>query len=61
MADTRTNSSITMTNEDLSQMAAVKDKQIDLLSSMLAQKEVDVKNIKLEYAETTKEKDQKQQ
>jgi len=28
---------------------------------MLAQKEVDVKNIKLEYAETTKEKDQKQQ
>ena len=61
MADTRTNSSISMTNEDLSQMAAVKDKQIDLLSSMLAQKEVDVKNIKLENAETTKDKDQKYQ
>ena len=56
MADTR-NSSITMSNEDLTQMAAVKDKQIDLLSSMLAQKEVDVKNVKLELATGLTEKE----
>lgn len=56
MADTRNSS---MSNEDLTQMAAVKDKQIDLLSSMLAQKEVDVKNVKLELATGLTEKESK--
>lgn len=34
-------------NDEHVQVVAVKDKQIDLLSSMLAQKEVDLKNLKL--------------
>jgi hypothetical protein len=38
-----------VSQEELVQVGAVKDKQIDLLSSMLAQKEVDCKNAKLEY------------
>lgn len=35
-----------MRNEEAVQIAAVKEKQIDLLSSMLAQKETDIKNLK---------------
>ena len=35
-------------NDGQDQVVVVKDKQIDLLSSMLAQKEVELKNIKLD-------------
>jgi len=33
--------------DEMVQVTAVKEKQIDLLSSMLAQKEVDIKNMVL--------------
>ena len=36
MAETRTSSTITGEDDELNQLAAVKDKQIDVLSSMLA-------------------------
>ena len=42
MADTKS-----AINDEQTQTVAVIDKQIDLLSSMLAQKEVDLKNVKL--------------
>lgn len=44
----KNNSRDLIENEELIQVAAVKDKQIDLLSNMLAQKEVDLKNQKVE-------------
>ena len=50
-----------MENSELVQVAAVKDKQIDLLSSMLAQKEVDMKNLKIEQEEAFKKKEQELQ
>lgn len=43
------------TAEDLIQIAAIKEKQIDLLSNMLAQKEVDLKNLKFEKENEIKE------
>ena len=51
MADTR----------EENEMGVIKDKQIDHLSMMLAQKEVEVKRIKLQHEEETKEIDQKHQ
>jgi len=58
--DTSDQSTLDETNQksisdDMTQITAVKDKQIDLLSSMLAQKEVDMKNIKLENEAQIKE------
>lgn len=41
--------------DELAQVAAVKDKQIDLLSNMLAQKEVDLRNQKIENEKIQKE------
>ena len=57
----RKNSMSMMENSELVQVAAVKDKQIDLLSSMLAQKEVDMKNLKIEQEEAFKRKEQELQ
>ena len=57
----RKNSMSMMENSELVQVAAVKDKQIDLLSSMLAQKEVDMKNLKIEQEEAFKKKEQELQ
>ena len=45
-AETTADSKLALNDEHV-QVVAVKDKQIDLLSSMLAQKEVDLKNLKL--------------
>ena len=44
-------------NEELVQVAAVKDKQIDLLSNMLAQKGVEMKKQKIEGEKAFKEKE----
>lgn len=41
------------------QVAVVKDKQIDLLSSMLAQKEVEIKNLTIEHNNHLREVTQK--
>jgi hypothetical protein len=38
----------TTQSEEVNQLIIVKDKQIDLLSSMLAQKEVEIKDSKLQ-------------
>lgn len=46
-------------SEEVTQVTIIKDKQIDLLSSMLAQKEVDIKNLKLEYEQQIQELTQK--
>jgi hypothetical protein len=54
MADTRST-----INDEHTQIVAVKDKQIDLLSSMLAQKEVDLKNVKLSQETITKDYEMK--
>lgn len=46
-------------SEDLVQVTAVKDKQIDLLSSLLAQRDLDIKNLKLEHETKIKELSQR--
>ena len=51
MADTR----------EENEMGVIKDKQIDHLSMMLAQKEVDCKRIKLQHIEEAKEIEEKHQ
>lgn len=57
----KNNSRDLIENEELIQVAAVKDKQIDLLSNMLAQKEVDLKNQKVENERIQKETTTSQQ
>ena len=51
----KNNSRDLVEQDELAQVAAVKDKQIDLLSNMLAQKEVDLRNQKIENEKIQKE------